>query len=150
MGGHLIVTASLPQAVSSVLDIPCPAVECLRLAPHPTAPRAARTFISRTLLDWRLGEHIAVTGLVVSELVTNAITHAQTAIDLTLSAHGQAIRVAVRDRSPDLPIQRQAFLDLHGRGLTLVAGLSNAWGVLPTADGGKVVWAVLDASPDQT
>jgi Histidine kinase-like ATPase domain len=144
MGRHLIVTASVQQALSAVLQIACPAVDSLRLAPHPTAPRAARAFVNRTLTDWRLSKHIATTALVVSELVTNAMTHAETDIDLTLSAHRGAIRVAVRDRCPDLPILQQPGLEAHGRGLILVAGLSRAWGLLPTADGGKVVWAVLD------
>jgi Histidine kinase-like ATPase domain len=144
LGGHLMVTASLQQALSCVLQGPCPAVESLRLAPHPTAPRAARALVSRTLTDWGLGSHIATAALVVSELVTNAMTHAETDIDVTLSTHRRAIRVAVRDRSPDQPVQQDAGLEEHGRGLILVAGLSRAWGVLPTADGGKVVWATLD------
>jgi hypothetical protein len=41
--------------------------------------------------------------------------------------------------------QRQCDLDLHGRGLTVVGGLSRAFGVLPTEDGGKLVWALLEA-----
>jgi signal transduction histidine kinase len=147
--GHLIVSASLRQALSSVLEAASPVVESLHLTTHPTAPRASRDFVSRTLLDWRLSHYIAPAVLVVSELVMNAITHAETDIDVTISAHRRTIRVAVRDRRPDLPVER---LGGHkpGRGLTIVAGLSSAWGVLPTAEGGKVVWAVLDAAPDQT
>jgi hypothetical protein len=44
-----------------------------------------------------------------------------------------------------VPDQQPPALDLRGRKLTVVAGLSRAFGVLPTADGGKAVWAVLDA-----
>ena len=36
------------------------------------------------------------------------------------------------------------------RGLLLVAAVSESWGVLPTSDGGKVVWAVLAANPRST
>jgi hypothetical protein len=149
LGAHLMVTATLRQALSSVLQAAYPAVESLRLAPHPTAPRASRDFVSRTLLDWRLSQHIPAACLVVSELVTNAMTHAGTDIELTFSEHRQTVRVAVRDRSADLPVERHSALGLHGRGLTIVAGLSSAWGVLPHADGGKVVWAVLGASHRQ-
>jgi hypothetical protein len=42
---------------------------------------------------------------------------------------------------------REPSYDLHsvgGRGLALIAACSRAWGVLPTVDGDKVVWAVLD------
>ena len=147
LGGHLMVTASLREALSSVLQASLPAVESRSLTPHPTAPRASRDFVSRTLLDWRLSQLIPAACLVVSELVTNAMIHTGGDIELTVSEHRRAVRVAVRDRSPDLPVERQPGLDTHGRGLTIVADLSRAWGVLPHADGGKVVWAVLGASP---
>ncbi|MGZ4638162.1 MAG: ATP-binding protein [Actinomycetes bacterium] len=147
LGAHLVVTASPRQALAKVLQTACPAVESRRLAPHPTAPRASRDFVDRTLLDWRLSQHVRDARLVVSELVTNAMTYAGTDIDLTVAAHRQAVRVAVRDRSPALPVASVSGFDTHGRGLIIVAALSSAWGVLPTADGGKVVWAVLDASP---
>jgi anti-sigma regulatory factor (Ser/Thr protein kinase) len=147
MGAHLMVTSSLRDALSVILQASLPGVQSLRLAPHPTAPRAARTFVSRTLLDWRLSQHIATSTLVVSELVTNAMTHAATDIDLTLTEHRQGIRIAVRDQSPELPVERPGTSGEHGRGLTIVASLSSAWGVFPHKDGGKVVWAVLDARP---
>jgi hypothetical protein len=59
-----------------------------------------------------------------------------------------ALRLTVRDHGPALAGQGPA-LDLHGRGLTVVAGLSRAFGTMPTADGGKVVWAVLEAPRPQ-
>jgi hypothetical protein len=147
LGCHLVVSACLRQALTSVLEAASPAVESLRLAPHLTAPRACRDFVSRTLSDWGLCQHIAAAALVVNELVINAITHAHTDIGVTVSSHRQTIRVAVRDQSPDLPVGRHN--GGAGRGLTIVAGLASAWGVLPTADGGKVVWAVLGTSPDR-
>ena len=146
LGRHLLVTASLPQALSTVLQSSLPAVQTLRLAPHPTAPRASRDFVTRTLLDWRLSLHIPAACLVASELVTNAMIHAGSEIDLTVSEYRRAIRIAVRDLSPDLPVERAEALDTHGRGLTIVAGLSSAWGVLPRTNGGKAVWAVIDSS----
>ena len=69
LGGHLIVTASLLSAVSAALAAPAPAVVWLRLTPHPTAPRAWRDFVTRTLLDWRLGRVIRFASPVISELV---------------------------------------------------------------------------------
>jgi hypothetical protein len=146
LGGQLIVTASTLRAVSAVLATPVPAVEWLRLAPRPTAPSASRGFVAHTLLDWGLGALIPSASLVVSELVTNATIHAGTDIALSLAWHLGALRLTVRDNSPDLPHQRYSKQDVHGRGLFVVAGLSRAVGVLPTADGGKVVWAVLNAA----
>ena len=146
LGGHLLVTASMLPALSALLATPIPAVEWLRLAPHPTAPRASRDFVTRTLLDWGLGRLILSVGLVVSELVANSTMHAGTDIDLSVAWNLGALRLTVRDNSPDLPRQRYSHFDLHGRGLSVVAGLSRAFGVLPTADGGKVAWAVLNAA----
>lgn len=145
LGGQLIVTESILPAVSQVLAAPTPVVNWRRLAPHPTAPRASRDFVARTLLDWRLSRVIPAASLVVSELVANSATHAGTDIDLSVAWHLGALRLMVRDDSPDLPRQRHPHLDLHGRGLTMVSRLSRAFGALPTADGGKVVWAVLNA-----
>lgn len=145
LGRHLIVTAAAPSALSAVLATPTHAVEWLRLAPHPTAPRASRDFVTRTLLDWRLGGVVPSASLAVSELVTNSATYAGTDIVLSVAWNLGALRLAVRDNSSRLPRQSHSALDLHGRGLTIVAGLSRAFGVLPTTDGGKVVWAVLDA-----
>jgi anti-sigma regulatory factor (Ser/Thr protein kinase) len=146
LGGHLMVIASLREALSSVLQASLPAVESLRLAPDPTAARASRDFVSRALLDWRLSRLISSARLVVTELVTNATTHAGTDIELTVSKYRGAVRLAVADRSPNLPVERHDSTDTHGRGLIIIKGLSSACGVLPNTDGGKVVWAVLTGS----
>ncbi len=145
LGGQLIVTHSILSALTEVLATPALAVERLRLAPHPTAPRASRDFVTRTLMDWRLGGVIESASLVISELVTNSTMYAGSDIVLSIAWDQGALRLTVQDNSPRPPHQRHPALDLHGRGLTIVAGLSRAFGVLPTADGGKVVWAVLDA-----
>lgn len=149
LGRHLIVTRSMPTAVSAVLATPIPDVEWLRLAPHPTAPRASRNFVTRTLLDWGLGALIPSTCLVVSELVTSSTIHAGTDIDLSVAWNPGALRLTVRDKSPDLPHQRHSQSDVRGRGLRVVNGLSRAFGVLPAPDGGKVIWAVLNAAPSR-
>jgi len=146
LGGHLIVTASLFSAVSTVLATPAPAVEWLHLAPHPTAPRASRNFITRTLLDWRLGRAIRSASPVISELVMSSTVNAGTAIDVSVAWHLGVLRLSVRDYSPTFGRQRYSALGLHGPGLTVVAGLSRCFGVLPTTDGGTLVWAVLDAT----
>jgi hypothetical protein len=146
LGRHLMVTPSVLTAVSTMLATPAPAVEWLQLTPHPTAARASRDFVTRTLLGWGLGSLIPSASLVISELVTNSSVHAGTDISLSVGWNLGALRLSVRDNSPDLPRQRYSHLDVHGRGLCVVAGLSRAYGVLPTADGGKVVWAVLNAA----
>jgi len=147
LAGHLIVTESLFSAVSAVLATPTLTVERLRLAPHPTAPRASRDFVTRTLLGWRLDWLAPVASLVASELVTRSSIEAGTDIDLSVVRNHGALRLTVRDHGPSLHGRQHSGLEVHEQGLTLVGGLSRAFGILPTADGGKVVWAVLDA-PD--
>jgi len=145
LGAHLIVTESMFSGVSAVLATTSPVVQWRRLAPHPTAPRASRDFVSRTLLDWRLGRVIPFATLVVSELVTSSTIHSGTDMDLSIAWHLGALRLTVADHSVDLPRQRHSAIDVNGRGVTLLGGLTRAFGVLPMA-GGKVVWAVLNAA----
>jgi hypothetical protein len=145
LGEQLIVTTTLFSALSAVLAAPTLTVERKRLAAHPTAPRAAREFITRTLLDWQLGRVLPFASLVVNELVASSTIDAGTDIDLSAAWDRGALRLTIRDHGPALPGQQPCALDLKGRKLTLIAGLSRAFGILPAADGGKVVWAVLDA-----
>jgi hypothetical protein len=145
LGRYLIVTESLFSAISTVLATPVPTAVRLRLAPHPTAPRASRNFVTRALLDWQLNRVVPFASLVVSELVASSSVNAGTEIDLSVAWDRDALRLTVRDSGPALPGQPPSGCDLHGRGLTVVAGLTRAFGVMPTANGGKVVWAVLDA-----
>ena len=144
LGGHLIVTKSALTAVAEILASPTPVVERIHLAPQQTAAPASRDFVTCTLLRWKLSSSIPCVCLVVSELVTSAALHAGTDIDVSLAWDMTALRLTVADRSSDLPHPQQYHFDRHHRGLTIVAGLSRAFGVLPSAPVGKVVWAVFD------
>jgi hypothetical protein len=145
LGQHLVMAESMFCALSSVLSTPTLAVERLRLAPHPSAPRMSREFVTRTLLDWRLGRVIPFATLVVSELVASSSIHTGSDIELSVVWDGEALRLTVQDHGQTMAGQTITRDALQRRGLTVVAGLSRAFGVLPTADGGKVVWAVLKA-----
>ncbi len=85
LGSYLFVTESMFTAVSMVLATPALVVEQLRLAAHPSAPRAAREFVTRTLRDWQLDRISPFASLVVSELVASSSIAAGTDIDLTLT-----------------------------------------------------------------
>jgi len=148
LGANLIVTTELLPAVSAVLATPTPVLMRLLLSPHPTASRASRAFVAQALTEWGLWSVLPAASVVISELVTNSTVHAGTDIAISVAWDRHSIRLTVRDRSPQQPIRRHALLEVHGRGLSIVAGFSRAMGVLPTADGGKVVWAVLDV-PEQ-
>jgi anti-sigma regulatory factor (Ser/Thr protein kinase) len=74
--------------------------------------------------------------LLASELVTNAVVHARTTIELVLTQRHDVIRLEVHDRratlEPVTPVER-------GRGLRLVEGLAQQWGIVDE-DSGKIVW----------
>jgi hypothetical protein len=55
------------------LAAPTLTVEKLRLAPHPTAPHAARNIVTRTLADWQLNRVAPSASLVASELVAKLV-----------------------------------------------------------------------------
>jgi len=146
IGGRLIVTATVFTAVSMVLLTPSVVVETLRLAPHPTASRASRDFVTRNLLDWGLGRLILAANLVVTELVTKSTTQATTDIEVSIAWNLRALRLTVRDNSPAASTAPPTHFDLNRSRRSAVTGLSRAFGVLPTTGGGKVTWAVLDAA----
>ena len=81
----------------------------------------------------------------VSELVTNAVLHARTRLELTVRTTARGtVRIEVADASPAPPRQRRfGTSSTTGRGLRLVESAAVAWGIdpHPPARGpGKTVW----------
>ena len=82
-------------------------------------------------------------GLVVSELVTNAVAAGSTQVEVRLEVHRDHVRLAVGDDADGLPALRAAGpTDPRGRGLAIVAAVSRSWGV-ERSTLGKHVWALL-------
>jgi anti-sigma regulatory factor (Ser/Thr protein kinase) len=78
--------------------------------------------------------------LLTSELVTNAVLHAQTGVSLSVATSDETVRVEVSDGAPVVPEPRVAEVDeLGGRGLALVEAIASDWGVR-LAPPGKTVW----------
>ena len=102
----------------------------------------ARRFTETWCQAWEITGTIDVALLVVSELVTNAITHGQGTCALRLRIDDGALRVEVGDRGAGSPeITDAGANDEGGRGLRIVALSSRAWGVDGAGEGSKVVWA---------
>ncbi|MET8331211.1 SpoIIE family protein phosphatase [Streptomyces sp. NPDC005181] len=99
----------------------------------------ARTAATRQLDTWGLQDMAYVTELMVSELVTNAIRYGKPPIRLRL-IHDQNLICEVSDGSSTAPNLRRAHNDDEGgRGLFLVAQLTDHWGTRYAARG-KTIW----------
>ncbi|MFF8780261.1 SpoIIE family protein phosphatase [Streptomyces sp. NPDC015140] len=108
--------------------------------PDPAHVAATRRSVIEQLTEWGLDETAFVTELVVSELVTNAIRYGEPPIQLRLIRH-TALICEVSDASSTSPHLRRAHAyDEGGRGLLLVAQLTQRWGSRQT-DTGKTIWA---------
>lgn len=138
---RLNVWSSVDAAIAGSRDPPGVRLARLSLPPTVEAPRVCRGFVMRHCRD--IGDQERVNVLVaVSELVTNAVVHAATDIEVRVSRFGPRLRIAVRDGSPIMPRMLDPAPDsLHGRGLHIVRRLSSSFGVSPAAPTGKVVWA---------
>ncbi|KMS68872.1 protein phosphatase [Streptomyces viridochromogenes] len=111
-----------------------------QLSAEPTAAGRARTLVRERLAEWGLDEFAFTTELIVSELVTNAYRYAGGPVLLRLIRDGRLI-CEVSDTSSTSPHLRQARgTDEGGRGLFLVAQLSERWGTRYGRNR-KTIWA---------
>jgi anti-sigma regulatory factor (Ser/Thr protein kinase) len=105
-----------------------------------TSARAARRFLRRALESWRCDAIADLVLLAANELVTNAVIHARSAVDLRVQLSNRVVRIEVVDRDPRPPVPRHAPDDATGgRGLAVVEAVASRWGVDPI-EGGKRVW----------
>lgn len=108
--------------------------------------KTARGFVDDSLRAWGLEEMSEDLQLVASEVVTNALIHAGSDVDVRLRAFGDNIRMEVRDSDSDPPVPSAFSLTEEGssqaesgRGLFLVDALASAWNSSPNGRG-KTVW----------
>lgn len=127
-GSHTALEAQLPAELESVV--------------------AARRLLASAVATWRLGEQVRNdAALAISELVTNAVLHAGTPVNIRIRRLGTGVRVEVLDGNPYLPVvdaarpeELLANRSMTGRGLALVAATSDRWGCEPLSSG-KMTWA---------
>lgn len=101
----------------------------------------ARRFVDEVLSRWRCEEVLDDVKLLVSELVTNAVVHAGSEVQVAVRLLNDAVRIEVVDRSPATSLRpTHPTQDAEsGRGLLLVETMASAWGVEPL-EHGKAVW----------
>jgi anti-sigma regulatory factor (Ser/Thr protein kinase) len=83
-----------------------------------------------------------VAELLVSELVTNAVVHAQSRLVLQVEVADPRVEVSVEDLGGGLPLPTPDAPEddsVGGRGLLLVDALADSWGCEQTPSG-KRVW----------
>lgn len=123
----------------------------LALPASPPSVRMARDWVTGVLREIGRGELAESARLAVSELVTNAILHAEPPMTVHIRGTADHPRIEVTDQSlvppqrveTDLPVDLDDELSWStmGRGLDLVAAYSNRWGADISPNGmGKVVW----------
>jgi anti-sigma regulatory factor (Ser/Thr protein kinase) len=116
--------------------------------PVPEAVPAAREAIE-VLRDQVAPEVFEDLRLMVSELVTNSLRHADLKpddrISLTARLDGPVVRVEVEDPGSGFtpPRRTESSPTTSGWGLVIVGQLATDWGV--RADGGTRVWFEMDA-----
>lgn len=104
---------------------------------------AVREFVRESVADWEFGARLDDVLLCASELATNALVHGVSPgrgylLRLCVEEEGTLLRVEVHDSGDGEPVLREPSGE-SGRGLLLVAALSDGWGVGERSPG-KVVW----------
>ena len=116
------------------------------LPPLGSSPSIARRIVESVISDHGLDAVLDEALLLVTELVTNAVVHAGTDVDLRIDVAANRLHVEVTDRTPGL-----LHIDSHlpseqregGRGLLLLDALAAEWGTRHFR-WGKSVWFALD------
>jgi len=150
---YLPVFTTLPDARTAVAGrLPMTQRVRLHLPPRPEAVIRARALTADACDAWRLPGLLHPAGLILAELVDNAVKHAGTELVATVARRGCGIHLAVSDEDPRLPTVtdpasrgREAPGE-GGTGLRAVHAAATVWGAMPTTSG-KVIWAVVRPGP---
>ena len=101
--------------------------------------------VRRLLTDAGRSDLLEPASLLVSEVVTNALVHSGTTIDVSMALGDDGVLVEVGDGGQHLPARRHyAPTASTGRGLALLDETATAWGVVPGVRG-KTVWFQVDS-----
>lgn len=120
-----------------------PSAAGVRQVLHDTAlaSREGRQFVRAQLDDHQIDDQATdLVILLVSELISNALTHGPPPLCLQVLVAENRVRLEVHDSNPAPPVLgRPDFEAEHGRGMWLIDTLSSKWGHRPQPPG-KIVW----------
>ncbi|MGH3176355.1 MAG: ATP-binding protein, partial [Streptosporangiaceae bacterium] len=125
-----------------------PLQDVLELGALLSAVPRARLHARRVLREWGISGLADSAGLLVTELVANAVTASRgmaevSGVRLWLLSDAAQILILVRDASPQPPVLADVTGEAeHGRGLQIVEAVSEQWGWYPSGNG-KFVWAIV-------
>ncbi|MQY37392.1 hypothetical protein SRB17_53960 [Streptomyces sp. RB17] len=126
----------------------------MELQALPSRIGQVRRIVSAQLRYWHMDALIDRAALGVTELLSNVHRHARPDKSCTveLELAPDRLTVSVRDNDPRLPVPADMAdlpdggpLATCGRGLAMVAAVSESWGARPDGENGKVVWFTLSA-----
>ncbi len=141
---HLRVCDDRGGALSALATVPVPALRRDHLRPERAAPGLARVAVQEFCEQQGVGPDADAAQLIASELVTNAVVHTNSDMELTLRMLPRQLQIAVRDGGSGRP-RLAPEVDENsatGRGLLLVDALASRWGTFVPRTG-KVVWAAV-------
>lgn len=119
-------------------------VHAVTLPPHDHSPARGRQFVREALFSTARQDVVDIAVLLASELITNAILHGRSEVELTVEINSAGVKVSAADMNSRLPVMQSIDeLALDGRGIAIVNLLASSWGVTAT-EGGKIVWFCLD------
>jgi anti-sigma regulatory factor (Ser/Thr protein kinase) len=131
-------------------------VQTVDFAPATDHVPEARHWLQDRLRRWELLSLQQDASLLVTELVTNSVLHAQSAFHVVATVADGVLEVGVTDHAPQLPrlitqlgvgTQPEPYTAMGGRGIALVDELAEDWGVV-ALDDGKQVWFRLSVDAD--
>ena len=113
-----------------------------RFPADPGSARAARRFVVQAAGDVPSGLRDAI-AVMIGELAMNAVQHARTEFEVTVDLAGGILRVEVTDSGHGHPAAAPMPPpeSPRGRGLPIVDGLADAWGIISSRhDQGNGIW----------
>ena len=145
--GFVLKDADLDHLVDVLSSFGAPMDDgaTIDLENNPDSVARAREFARARIIEWQAQALLDDALVVVSELVSNAVSHARSAPTLRLTYGAETLRIEVADDGTGTPEPRPPSMTREGgRGLYLITAMAAVWGTAEN-ETGKVVWAELRA-----